>query len=69
MIETKPTQADRLLTSNDVLEITSLKSRVTLWRKSRDPNDPFPRPYKFGSKSTRWKLSELKAWMAELETV
>ena len=49
---------DHLLTSDDVLKITSLKSRVTLWRRSRNPEDPFPRPYKFGPQSTRWKLSE-----------
>lgn len=60
---------DHLLTSDDVLKITSLKSRVTLWRRSRNPEDSFPRPYKFGPQSTRWKLSEIKAWLNELETV
>jgi len=60
---------DRLLTANDVLKITGLKSRVTLWRKSKDPDDPFPKPYRFGPQSKRWKLSELTTWMNQLELV
>ena len=59
---------DRLLTTKDVLTLTGLKSRVTLWRKCKDANDPFPRPYRLGSTSNRWKRSELEAWMNELES-
>jgi len=61
------TRPDRLLTTQDVLKMTGLKSRVTLWRKCKDASDPFPRPYRFGSQSNRWKRSELDAWMDELE--
>ena len=61
-------QQDKLLTTQDVLKITGLKSRVTLWRKCKDQSDPFPRPYRFGAKSNRWKRSELIAWMDQLET-
>ncbi len=57
-----------LLTTEDVLNLTGLKSRVSLWRKSRDNKDPFPRPYKLGSTSNRWKLSEIESWMDQLET-
>jgi len=60
---------DQLLTSTDVQEICKIKSRVTLWRKAKDKDDPFPRPYRYGSSFTRWKLSEIEAWMDELETV
>jgi predicted DNA-binding transcriptional regulator AlpA len=60
---------EQLLTSDDVQALTGIKSRVTLWRRSRDEEDKFPKPYKVGSHSTRWKLSELKAWMDNLETV
>ena len=59
---------DILLTTNDVLRLTGLKSRVSLWRKSRDMEDPFPRPYKLGTSTTRWKLSEIERWMDQLET-
>ena len=59
---------DILLTTHDVLRLTGLKSRVSLWRKSRDNDDPFPRPYKLGSTSNRWKLSEIESWMDQLET-
>jgi prophage regulatory protein len=65
----QPKPQDRLLTAQDVLKLTGLKSRVTLWRKCKDQNDPFPRPYRFGPQSKRWKLSELDAWMNQLETV
>jgi len=41
---------------------------VTLWRKSRNEDDKFPKPYKDGAKFTRWKLSEIEVWMEELET-
>lgn len=61
-------QTDVLLTNKDVLRLTGLKSRVSLWRKSRDAEDPFPRPYKLGTSTTRWKLSEIESWMDQLET-
>ena len=60
---------DELLTCKDVQELTKIKSRSTVWRKSRDESDNFPRPYKDGTHFTRWKLSEIEAWIDELETV
>ena len=60
---------EQLLTSEDVQALTGIKSRVTLWRRSRDNQDKFPRAYKVGAHSTRWKMSELKDWMDSLETV
>ena len=60
---------EKLLTYDDVQAMTGIKSRVTLWRKSKDENDDFPRPYKIGSHFTRWKLSEIQNWIDELETV
>ena len=53
----------------DVQEITGIKSRVTLWKKSKDENDTFPKAYKVGNHFTRWKLSEILKWMDHLETV
>ena len=60
---------EKLLTYGDVQEITGIKSRVTLWKKSKDDNDYFPKAYKVGNHFTRWKLSEILNWMDHLETV
>jgi len=59
---------EQLLTSADVEKITGL-SRVTLWRKSHGEDDPFPRPYKYGPRFKRWKLSEIELWIDQLEKV
>lgn len=60
---------DQLLTSKDVQEMTGIKSRMTLWRKSRNMDDQFPLPYKDGTRFTRWKLSEIQEWIDQLESV
>ena len=60
---------EKLLTYGDVQEITGIKSRITLWKKSKDDNDTFPKAYKVGNHFTRWKLSEILNWMDHLETV
>ena len=33
-------------------------SRTKLWRRSRDPDDPFPAPYELGQNSIGWALGE-----------
>jgi len=60
---------EQLLTSKDVQALTGIKSRATLWRKSRNVDDRFPLPYKDGTHFTRWKLSEIEEWMDQLEPV
>ena len=60
---------EQLLTSKDVQALTGIKSRATLWRKSRNAHDRFPLPCKDGTHFTRWKLSEIEEWMNQLETV
>jgi len=59
-------EKERLLTARDVQELTGIKSRVTLWRKSNDAKDAFPRAYRDGSHYTRWKLSEILDWIHSL---
>ena len=59
---------EQLLTSSEVQAMTGIKSRATLWRKSRDQTDQFPMPYKDGSKFTRWKQSEIQDWMKQHQT-
>ena len=61
-------EKDRLITAEDVQAFTGIKSRVTLWRKSRDKNDGFPKPYRDGSRYTRWRLSEIKSWADSLKS-
>jgi len=58
---------EQLLTTKDVQKLTGIKSRSTIWRKSRCNQDHFPRPYKYGCQFTRWKLSEIEAWIDSLE--
>lgn len=58
---------DVLLRADQVLQLTGFKNRVSLWRKSRNDQDPFPKPYKYGGHFTRWKLSEIEHWMDNLE--
>lgn len=65
----KSSKSEKLLTYKDVQEITGIKSRVTLWKKSKNDNDDFPKPYRIGSHFTRWKLSEIQDWIDQLETV
>jgi len=60
---------EKLLTTKDVQKLTGIKSRATVWRKSRNVDDRFPMPYKDGSCFTRWKLSEIEKWIDDLELV
>jgi predicted DNA-binding transcriptional regulator AlpA len=45
-----------------VSEITTL-SPASIWRKLKDPNSNFPRPFKVGQNSTVWDLNEVQAWV------
>lgn len=58
-------EIERLITVKDVERLTGL-SRVTLWRKSNNTDDPFPQAYRNGTHYTRWKLSEVLDWMESL---
>ena len=57
---------DQLLTAKDVLRLTGIKSRSTLWCKSNDENDKFPKPLKDGTHFTRWKSTDIQAWLEYL---
>ena len=60
-------EAERLISAREVEHLTGL-SRVTLWRKSNNPEDPFPSAFRNGTHYTRWKLSEILEWMESLRT-
>ena len=58
-------EKERLITNKEVELLIGL-SRVTLWRKSKNPSDSFPDAYRNGTHYTRWKLSEVLEWMESL---
>ena len=60
-MERRPT--NRLLTADEVLELTGYKSRVTLWRKVR--SQVFPAPVKLNGFAIRWRETDVKSWIDE----
>ena len=54
---------DQLLTLPEVCEMTKL-SRASIYRLIN--TDAFPRHVKLGSRVSRWRASELAAWMEGL---
>ncbi len=61
-------EKERLITAKDVQTLTGIRSRVTLWRKSNDEEDAFPKAFRDGSHFTRWKLSEIEDWIESLRS-
>lgn len=59
-------ERDKLISAKVVQDMTGIRSRVTLWRKSNDEHDRFPRAFRDGTHYTRWKLSEVEAWINSL---
>jgi predicted DNA-binding transcriptional regulator AlpA len=53
----------KILTSQEVQEGSGY-GRVTIWRKSRDPNDDFPAPIQLGANRIGWIEDEFVAWLA-----
>ena len=58
-------EVERLISMKEVERLTGL-GRVTLWRKSNNPEDPFPQAFRNGTHYTRWKLTEILVWMETL---
>jgi predicted DNA-binding transcriptional regulator AlpA len=56
---------ERLLRIGDVLAMTGVRSRQTIWRKAR--KGEFPKPiHPFGhDKFAAWTLSSVQEWIAE----
>ena len=53
-----------LLTCNDVLQLTGIKSRTTIWRRVK--NGKFPPPVDIGSSRIRWRLCDVEEWISAL---
>ena len=57
---------DKLLTFKEVGEITGLHPS-SLRRKANNPDDPFPRFYTYSTRYSRFKESEIEAWINNLK--
>lgn len=55
-------------TAKRVSEVTGY-SRVTLWRKSRDPEDDFPAPRQLSANRIAWDSKSVLRWMSSRPTV
>ena len=42
-------------------------TRVTLWRRSRNPDDPMPAPFRISANRIRWDLEEVEKYEANIE--
>lgn len=50
-----------LLTSSQVMQITGIGCRSTLWRAVRA--NQFPSPLVLGARSIRWRVDEVEGWI------
>ena len=50
-----------LLTCQDVMKITGIKSRTTIWRRIQAGN--FPLPIDIGAGRIRWNVAEDTEWV------
>lgn len=51
----------KLITAQQVLELTGYRSRTTLWRKVRA--NVFPPPVKLPGDAVRWREQEVHDWI------
>lgn len=58
---------EKLITFQEVSKITGLH-KSSLYRKSNDDTDPFPKYYTYGPRYARFKESEIERWVNQLET-
>ena len=59
----------RLLTWKQLKERGHPYSRTQTWRKSRDPDDPFPAPISAGENRIAWYEDEYEEWQENLPRV
>jgi prophage regulatory protein len=50
-----------LLTCQDVMKITGIRSRTTIWRRVQAGN--FPLPIDFGAGRIRWNAADVTEWV------
>lgn len=58
-------QQDALLTIKDVMALTGIKSRTSIYNLM-ETDGRFPRPLKFGTRGLRFRNSELQGYIKRL---
>lgn len=53
-----------LITCEDVLHLTGIRSRSTIWRKMR--KGAFPQPVEIGGGRIRWRAADISEWINAL---
>ncbi|WP_084276818.1 AlpA family transcriptional regulator [Novosphingobium sp. B1] len=53
-----------LLTCQEVMQLTGIRSRTTIWRRIQ--RGAFPAPLDFGSGRLRWKSIDISDWVNSL---
>lgn len=56
--------SNELLTCREVMALTGIRSRTTIWRRIRQGR--FPSPVDIGAGRIRWRVAEVDAWIAAL---
>lgn len=51
-----------LLTCSEVMKLTGIRSRTTIWRRVQSGN--FPSPIDFGAGRIRWTASDISEWVS-----
>ncbi len=63
---TKPDDADALVDTAATARLASLSVRAVQHRVKTDP--AFPKPVRVGKRAVRFRLAEVRAWLASLPT-
>ena len=58
-----PAADDSLIDVGEVMRLIGVVSRVTIWRRLRDPKSDFPNPIDIGNGRLRWFASEMIAYV------
>jgi prophage regulatory protein len=54
----------QFLTYQDILILTGIKSRNTIWRKVKEAS--FPAPVRLGRNLVRWREQDIRSWIETL---
>ncbi|ABC62227.1 AlpA family phage regulatory protein [Citromicrobium bathyomarinum] len=57
-------QQSELLSCQDVMRLTGIRSRATIWRRIK--KGTFPNPVDIGSGRIRWRVAEVENWINDL---
>lgn len=56
--------APELLTCQEVMRLTGIRSRTTIWRRIQKGR--FPAPVDLGAGRIRWRAADIAAWISAL---